>query len=305
MHALQAQYALVPLSRWGREFSAPPAPTRPDAAIDTQTAVVRQVAALDAARFFGRVAHLMADNPAAPADAPMLTKLASLGVVPGQPFRPEALSGAQRAGLDDAVWFVKALFESRAAGSQGEVPVTPAQRRAIDALNTLIDKTMLNVRNTWLLPLGLGRYETHYPLRALVALVGYGANVAEDAVYPMTSVDEHQDRLNGAHTYRLHFDRGQIPPADAFWSLTLYDDAGFFVDNPIGRYAIGDRNALHPNADGSLDLLVQHATPSPGVQDNWLPAPQGNFKLSLRLYNPRAEVLDGRWAPPPVQRTSP
>jgi hypothetical protein len=99
----------------------------------------------------------------------------------------------------------------------------------------------------------------------------------------------------------MRFEPGQWPPVNAFWSLTMYTDRQFFVDNPIGRYAIGDRDDLQPNADGSLDLLIQHDPPP--SEGNWLPAPEGNFNLMLRMYWPKRQALDGTWKPPAVERT--
>jgi hypothetical protein len=83
----------------------------------------------------------------------------------------------------------------------------------------------------------------------------------------------------------MHFEPGQWPPVNAFWSLTMYNDRQFFVDNPIDRYPIGDRDALQPNPDGSLDLLIQHEPPP--SESNWLPAPAGSFNLMLRMYWPK------------------
>jgi len=99
----------------------------------------------------------------------------------------------------------------------------------------------------------------------------------------------------------MHFEPGKWPPVNAFWSLTMYNDRQFFVDNPIDRYAIGDRDALQPNPDGSLDLLIQHEPPT--SDSNWLPAPAGSFNLMLRMYWPKQEALDATWQPPAVQRT--
>jgi hypothetical protein len=100
----------------------------------------------------------------------------------------------------------------------------------------------------------------------------------------------------------VHFDAGHLPPADAFWSITLYDQEGFQIANPIDRFAIGDRDALQPGQDGPLDILVQHTSPGPDNESNWPPAPTGRFGLVMRLYAPRPEALDGRWNPPPLRR---
>ena len=103
--------------------------------------------------------------------------------------------------------------------------------------------------------------------------------------------------------YLLHFEKDQLPPAAAFWSLTLYDDAGFQVANPINRFAIGDRDSLKFNPDGSLDLYIQHASPGTDRESNWLPSPaKGAISLVMRLYAPKLQVIGGRWSPPVLQR---
>ena len=301
VHAIQDQYSLTPLSQYGKPGTAAQDGTHPvDPGIDLVTPVVTQVARMDAAHYFGRMARLMQANPPAAADAPMVAKLAALGIIPGKPFDPATLSDAQRTGLDDAVWFVKALFESRAYGTQGPLQETEGQRWFFGQLNARMNKLLLNLHNGWMVPLNLGQYGTHYALRAIVTLLGFGANPPDDAVYPKTLVDAQGQELVGTRRYVLHFDKNQIPPASAFWSLTMYDEASFFIHNVLHRYAIGDRDKLHFNADGSLDLLIQHD--SPADTSNWLPAPEGKFVLMLRLYNPKSEVLDGRWVPPAVTR---
>jgi hypothetical protein len=103
--------------------------------------------------------------------------------------------------------------------------------------------------------------------------------------------------------YTMHFTKQQLPPARAFWSLTLYNDKQFLAANPIDRFAIGDRDALKFNADGSLDLYIQRDSPGKEHDSNWLPTPaNGSFSMNLRLYWPRPEALDGTWTPPAVKR---
>ncbi len=118
----------------------------------------------------------------------------------------------------------------------------------------------------------------------------------------MAPIDGDGKPLNGAARYVLHFDKERIPPADAFWSLTMYGADQFFAANPLGRFAIGDRDKLTFNADGSLDLYIQTDSPGTDKEANWLPAPAGPFTMNLRLYLPRREALEGRWTPPPVKR---
>jgi hypothetical protein len=132
-----------------------------------------------------------------------------------------------------------------------------------------------------------------------------GANLPADAIYPTTFTDADGQPLNGAHRYTLHFAKGQEPPVEAFWSVTMYDQQSFFVDNPANRYAISSWMPLRRNADGSLDLYIQHDAPSTDREPNWLPASEGNFNLTMRLYWPTSDppsILDGSWTPPPVTR---
>jgi hypothetical protein len=100
----------------------------------------------------------------------------------------------------------------------------------------------------------------------------------------------------------LHFDKEELPPVKAFWSVTMYDAEGFQIANPSNREAIGDRDKLWYNADGSLDIYIQHDNPDPGKESNWLPAPHGLLGVTMRLYAPQMRVLDGRWMPPVVKR---
>ena len=159
-------------------------------------------------------------------------------------------------------------------------------------------------RNGWITPPAiLGKYGAAYDIRAVVAMIGLGANLPVDAMYPSTRVDGQGQALNGSHRYRLHFDSAQLPPVDAFWSLTAYGDDDFFIDNTLNRYARSSHDPLLRNADGSLDLFVQADPPPPEQQANWLPVKaSAPFQLTLRLYRPRAAALDGRWGPPPLKR---
>jgi hypothetical protein len=134
---------------------------------------------------------------------------------------------------------------------------------------------------------------------------GLFSNVSAEAVYPYTNVDQTGKRLNGINKYVLRFDKGQMPPVNAFWSVTMYGADRFFVANPINRYAIGDRTqGLKYNPDGSLDIYIQHSAPK-GKESNWLPAPQGDFNLMLRMYMPKPEVLNGTYKLPRVKRINP
>ena len=133
-------------------------------------------------------------------------------------------------------------------------------------------------------------------------MVGLGANSAEDAIYPLLQTDGEGHRVTGDADYVIHFDAGRLPPVDAFWSITMYDGQGFQVANAFDRFAIGDRDDLTFNADGSLDLYLQRSSPGEDKESNWLPAPEGPIGVTMRLYAPKTAALDGTWAPPPVTR---
>ena len=148
----------------------------------------------------------------------------------------------------------------------------------------------------------VGRYGTDYRARAIVARMGLGANAPEDAVYLNCRVDADGKPLDGSRSYRMHFAKDTKPPVRAFWSVTMYDQAGYFVGNSIQRFAIGDRDPLYFNSDGSLDLYIGHQAPEGPKAANWLPAPSGSFNLSFRLYWPKDEILQGKWIPPAVQQ---
>ena len=157
--------------------------------------------------------------------------------------------------------------------------------------------------NGWEITLDMGRYGTNYPYRASWTFFGVGGNLAEDAVYPVASKDGDGNALDAANKYVLRFAKPEIPPVNAFWSVTMYDDQSYLAPNAINRYSLGDRSGMKVGDDGSLTIYVQTEQPSANKQANWLPAPkEGKFKLALRLYAPKKEVVDGGWTPPPISR---
>jgi hypothetical protein len=237
-----------------------------------------QVARMSAQQYFDKLATLMEHNPPAETDAPLVAKLAAIGVEPGQTFMPEP------------------RHESAIAAA-----VPRARQRIVEHVRELGKG-----RNGWrMLIEDIGSYGTDYGRRAAVALSGLGANLPADAVYPSTNVDGEGQALTGRKQYVIHFERGALPPVQAFWSLTMYDDKGYLVSNAIDRYALRDRDRLLYNRDGSLDLVIQHEAPGAEKRSNWLPAPDGPFELTLRLYRPKPEVLSGQWTPPPVRPLAP
>ena len=158
--------------------------------------------------------------------------------------------------------------------------------------------------NGWTTMFGCGEPGSGLLLRAACNVTFMGPiNVPQEAMYWTTSKDGSGHRLSGAHDYTLHFVAGQLPPNNAFWSLTMGDAGNRFVPNPINRYSVSDRSGLVPNANGSVDIYIQHTAPT-GHESNWLPAPTGNFILWLRVYLPGQTVLDGEYKMPPVVQVS-
>jgi hypothetical protein len=214
------------------------------------------------------------------ADAPMVDDLALIGVVPGEDFNASKLAPEQLQAVNEGVIAASARVESFVDKSHQVKP----------GWNTFIRH--------------VGRYGTDYISRAITARLALGANPPEDAIYISTFTDGDGHPLDGSARYRMHFDVGQTPPVDAFWSITAYDKDGYFIANPLDRYAIGDRDRLTPNSDGSIDLYIQSENPGSEQESNWLPSGDGPFNLTIRLYSPKEAILNGSWQPPPVERTS-
>jgi len=281
VHALQDQVSVVPLSAYGKPYT-PPAATV-DTAIDMKTAVREQVNAMDAAAYFKLFAELLKTNPPVAEDAPMLAKLAKIGVVPGQDFDAAKLDPAVAKGL---------------AGAP-----KPAQDVIMDWMKAGIVAGDLKLENGWLFTTKTGLYGTAYVQRALITAIGLGANRPQDAVYPTSEGPDIAAKYTGEKKYVMRFEKGQLPPVNGFWSLTMYDAGYFFVDNPLNRYNLSQRNKLKANPDGSIDLYIQNESPGKDKESNWLPAPKGQFILMMRMYWPKEEapsILDGSWKVPRV-----
>ena len=277
VHAIQDQYRLTPLSMWGK--AGAPASDPPAGAVDTTTPPVEQVARMDTVTFFNRLNALMKDNPPAAADAPALARFAAIGVAPGKNFDLRALDPEVARGVEGAARAGQESIAREAAKPHGTVV------------------------NGWdVLPPQLGNFGTDYTLRAGVALVGLGANLPADAVYPRATADAQGRPLSGANRYVIRFPKDQTPPVNGFWSLTMYNDRQFLVRNPIGRYAIGDRDKMKRDPDGSLPIYIQHDSPGKGRESNWLPAPADSFNVIMRLYWPGKTILDGTWKMPPIEK---
>lgn len=274
---IQKQYKLVPLSYWGKSYT-PPKP-----AIDSSLSKEGPneiVAAMSVEDFFNYCNQLMVKNPPSAADKPALDKFATIGVAPGGKF--------------DLTKFNEATQEA--------LKKVPAEFFA--ATNEFFSKPK-GLVNGWNLMRGtMGTYGTDYWARAIVAYGGLGANLPEDAIYPSAGVDAQGNPLNGSNNYVVRFEKGQTPPTNAFWSLTMYDPKGYMVENPINRNAIGDRSNLKVNADGSTDIYIQHNSPGKDKESNWLPAPAGEFNVLMRVYWPKKEMTDGTWKIPSINKTN-
>ena len=277
VHKLQDEFKLVPLSSYRKPYTPPPGTV--DASIDMKTAVREQVNKMDAVAYFTLLCKLMKDNPPAAADAPELAKFARIGIVPGQDFDASKL---------------KADFLKR-------VPEVAFDRIMIQFK---INKAVQNI-NGFAFTTKTGLYGTDYLMRALVTAIGLGANLPQDAVYPTSMKDGEGKKYNGANKYVMRFPKGQLPPVSGFWSLTMYDSDYFFVNNPLNRYSISARQNLVANSDGSTDLYIQKDSPGKDKETNWLPAPDGDFILMLRLYWPNEKnpsIINGSWKIPAAKR---
>ncbi|WP_459616618.1 DUF1254 domain-containing protein [Bordetella sp. 2513F-2] len=278
VNQFQGSLAATPL-RVAQPFgTAAPGRAEPAWSASQQATPAEQVAAMDAASYFTLFAQLLRDNPPHANDHPMLDRLRRLGFDGMRPFSFGTLNPSVQQALAEAA------------------PI--AGRRIADAVQNLGTEA-----NGWsVVRHGIGTYGTDYLRRAAVAYAGLGASTAEEVLYPVTTRDDEGEPLNSDEDYVLHFEPGQLPPVDGYWSLILYDSRLGLARNPANRYAIHSTDALAYNPDGSLDLYIRRDPPRSGKEANWLPAPQeGPFMLNLRLYAPRDTALDGQWAPPPVR----
>lgn len=275
VHKIQDGYRITPLAEWGKT------PTKSeqkiDPAVDTKTEPLRQVNQMPPLKFFQYGAELMKENPPHVTDWSIVSRMKRIGLEPGKGF------DGKKAGAD-------VLSRGAAAGLK-------LMREKLPTIARVTNGWQMNTDTT-------GVYGNYYLKRAIVAMAGLGANQVEDAIYPLNVTAADGRPVSGENPYVLHFNKDELPPVDAFWSLTMYDAEGFQVANPLNRFALGDRDPLQFNADGSLDLYIQHENPGSEKEANWLPTPKsGNLGLTLRLYAPRPEVAQGRWNPPAIKHS--
>ena len=268
---LMRQWSLTPLTEFtaGKRKLAVERP--PVVGVDGSAA--SRVEALKPAKYFEEAARLLQINPPASADGPLVKKFPSIGLdfkrgkfVPGK-LKPETLA--------------KAVNDGRARIHGATAVATP--------------------QNGWSFEAAGGNYGVDYLSRAAAARTGIGGALPQDGIEASARVDASNARLQGGSRYVLHFAKGELPPVNAFWSLTLLDDDGRMADNKINRYAVrGDR--LAKDSDGGVTVYIQSPPPGEAKESNWLPAPNGTFQLLLHLYWPKDEAVSGSWKPPAVKR---
>lgn len=271
---VQAGYRVRPLSA----YLGQPAPAAaPKVDFIKPLSVEEQRTSL---RFFQVLNFVLGYCPPHSSERELMQRFAALHIGAGQPFDPAALSPEIRqaieAGIADAWKDMNALQPLVNAGKLTSADLTGSRE---------------SLHNNYL-----------YRMRA--AVTGIYGNSKEEAIYPVYYQDAGGQRLDGSHGYTLRFAPGQLPPVNAFWSLTLYQlPSRLLVANPLNRYLINSPMLpqLKRDADGGVTLYIQHASPGKAQESNWLPAPKGAFVLALRLFWPKPAALDGSWSKPPLQ----
>ncbi|MGA2792926.1 MAG: DUF1254 domain-containing protein [Roseiarcus sp.] len=308
VHAIQDQFAI---SRWG-------APS--DAASWSRDPLSLPVQPLDNAKpliFFDVLNAMLTENPPPARDGAVLDRLRAIGVGPSlrfsrQDFAPPQLEALRR-GLASARDMIGAQAGFRTLAPQragfGHWPSDALLAQLRGPIDASRRPTPGDRRLGWSGPLGdVGNFGADYLLRAQCALAGLGLLPREEAMYFSTATDAIGAPLNGRNRYVLRFPPAGLPPVDAFWSLTIYqtdeNNRRWLAPNPIDRYSLGSRKSdLRYGGDGSLEIFIQHVAPT-GGEENWLPAPDAPFLLTLRAYQPRRALLEGRFSIPEVQRRS-
>ena len=258
--------------------AAQPIEVKIDPSVDMKTPPKIQVDTMKAGDYFAYAAELLKLHPPHLTDEPIIAQMKRIGIEPGKSFDMSKVDPVVKKALEDAPAAGQNSWHGKCQRSPG-------------------------VANYWSMNTDtMGVYGNYYLKRAIVAQLGLGANVPEDAIYPLNLADETGKPLDGASKYTIHFDKGATPPVNAFWSLTLYDSDGFQVANSLNRFAVSSWMPFKYNPDGSLDLYFQNDSPGADKEANWLPAPKGPFNLTMRLYGPKSDALTGKWNPPPSQK---
>ena len=274
VNKIQAGFKITPLSGWGK--ATQPVVGSVDPSIDMKTPPKIAVDTMPAGKFFAYAAEILKLQPPHVTDQPILALMQRIGIERGKSFDIDKVDPAIKAGLETA---------------------------PEDALKLMAWKvaSLARIANGWSMNTDtVGVYGNYYLKRAIFTQLGLGANLTEDAIYPINLADDTGKPLDGANAYVLHFEKNATPPVNAFWSVTLYDNDGFQVPNSLNRFAVSSWMPFKHNPDGSLDLYFQNTSPGSGKEANWLPAPKGAFNLTMRLYAPKSDALTGKWNPPPV-----
>jgi hypothetical protein len=277
VNAIQDQFDVRPLSVFQGKPASQPTTEQANASQAIPIGPQPTLIAPTGIKIYDEIGQAMSGNPLNPPDPALVDKLTSLGIGPGM-----------------------------TPSTQANDTIKAALQTGISEGQKMIDTKVANIGtivNGWLINTGAGIYGSDYLNRAAIAQLGLGANVPQEALYPATFTDSQGQPLSGANNYTLHFDSGQTPPVDAFWSVSMYNNKSLFVDNPLNRYSINPYSELKNNTDGSLDLYIQNQSPGPDKESNWLPAPADSFNLVMRTYLPQPQVLNGTWQPPGVQHT--
>ena len=277
VHEFQDGMKLSTLADWGKQST--PKQAKVDPNVDMKTPPLDQVNNMPPKEFFEYAAQLMKLHRPHITDADIVARMKYVGLEPGKDFDYQSLSPSAKAAIDKAA-------------SEGLKMI----KAHLSEIGTM--------ENGWsVMRENAGVYGADYLQRATIALAGLGCNKPIDAVYPLAITDSRGKTPTGDQHYVMHFDPDKLPPAEAFWSITMYDADGFQVANPLNRFAIGDRDKMKFNDDGSLDIYIQAESPGADKESNWLPSPSnGTLGLTMRLYAPDRSVLDGSWQPPVLTR---
>ena len=278
VHAIQDKISLTPLSLFEGNTTKETQTLADDRSLSSQVPIKPQPANIPTTgiKLYDELGQAMTNNPLNPPDPGIVAKLESIGIEPGKTPSVDANDTIKTA-LETGIHEGEKLIDARIAD-----------------IGTIV--------NGWSINTQVGVYGTDYLARAAITKVGFGGNVPQEALYPISQTDSQGNPYKGTNNYVIHFDPGQTPPVDGFWSITMYNEEKYFYDNPLNRYSIGMYTEdLKTNEDGSLDIYVQNQSPGADKESNWLPAPADGFYMILRMYLPAEQVLNGTWTPPLVK----
>lgn len=270
VRAVQDQLKLFPLCAYGKEYTPPKGTYKKE----NDFIALQKIAQMPLQEFFERFNGLAKHNPGLKEDAPALERFAALNIGAGKTFRLDAFSAGVRAQGEKLNQLLDAEFSSRHAE--------------------------VTVENGWMSMSGnVGTFGTNYAFRAIVAFGGF-ANPVSMAVYPSMSHDAKGQLLRGSTNYKLHFEKGMLPPhkEGGWWSLTAYDGPGHVIANELDRYNISEQSGFRHNEDGSVDIYIRPVPPEADKKANWLPICPEVFSLTMRIYLPEEAVLSGEWKIP-------